>query len=387
MVLFFEYLLAIRREHHQGILSRNVAQYERFLEEGDFDRFYWFTSHRSDQELLDQLRQENPFWNSVELLMPPKLLDNKPGALLYSFIGPFIHWRTLSKVDVVKAHQVSGSWTSMIAAWITRKPYLFRLGYPLSGRFKTENKPFRAWITRQLEKLQMRTANHAAVTSNEMLEYYGAMAPKTPITLLPNYVDLKGFRPVESYDMTRPILFVGRLHEVKNIINLMTACARLGHPLHLYGGGPQESELRAYAEKIGADVTFKGFVPNTELMRIHHDYSLYILCSTREGMPKTLIEAMASGLICVGTPVGGILELIEDNVTGYLTEGFEADDIETKLRWVLENYDPAVGRQAAQFARDTLSLDYAVELERDVLQSIMKRKDDRRTYPTPQPAE
>ena len=372
MALFFEYLLAIRREHRQGILSRNIAQYESFLAEGDFERFYWFTSHRSDQDLVDELRKENPFWNNVELLMPPKFLDNKLGALLYSFIGPFIHRRTLSKVDVVKAHQVSGSWTSLIAAWVAGKPYLFRLGYPLSVRFKTENKPLRAWVTRRLERLQMRSANYAAVTSNEMLEYYGAMAPKTPITLLPNYVDLKGFRPVASYDMSRPFLFVGRLHPVKNIINLITACSRIGHPLHLYGGGDQEPELRAHAEKVGADVTFKGFVPNTELMRIHHDYSVYVLCSTREGMPKTLIEAMASGLICVGTPVGGILELIEDNVTGYLTEDFDADALEAKLRWVLENYDPEIGRRAAQFAQDTLSLERAVEMERDVLNTIMK---------------
>ena len=104
-------------------------------------------------------------------------------------------------------------------------------------------------------------------------------------------------------------------------------------------------------------------VANAELLRRHHDHTIYVLCSVREGMPKSLIEAMASGLICVGTKVSGIMELIEDGRTGYLIDGFDADAIEQRLRWVLDNFDPEVGRRASAIVHRNNSLDRAVELE------------------------
>lgn len=375
LVLFFEFSSSIKRGQQQGVLYRNMAQYERFLAEGDFQRLYWFSYDRGDRKLLDELRRENPFWNKLDILTPPTYLKGGIGKAIYSVFGPIIHWRAFADADVVKCHQVSGSWTGLVAKWVHRKPFLFRLGYPLSVRFRSEGKPLRTWITRLLEGIQMRSADHAAVTSNEMLEYYGAMSPKTPIALLPNYVDTSRFTPVETYDAKRPILFVGRLASVKNLTNLITAVARIGHPLHIYGGGPMEDELKAHAISTGAEVSFKGFVSNSELMRIHHQHSIYILCSTREGMPKTMVEAMASGLICVGTPTGGILELITDNKTGYLAGGFDADALEEKLRWVLENFDPSVGKAAAEFIERTHSLDHAVAVERDVIQQISKKQE------------
>jgi len=370
LVLFFEYHSSLQRGLNQGVLYRNMAQYERFLAHNDFDRIYWFSYTPSDIAGLEKLRGENAFWQQIELLVPPKWMTGRLGAVIYSILGPFMHWRAFSQADIIKCHQVSGSWTGLIGKWMHGKPFLFRLGYPLSVRFRSEGKMIRHWLTRMLEKVQMRSADHAAVTSNEMLAYYGAMAPKTPITLLPNYVDTTGFTPIQTYDLSRPILFVGRLAPVKNLENLITALGRIGHPLHIYGGGELEDELKAHAMNVGADVTFKGFVANKDLMQIHHDYSVYVLCSTREGMPKTMVEAMASGLLSVGTPVGGILELIDDNRTGYLASGFDAEALEAKLRWVLENGDPDVGRQAAKFIAETHSLDHAVELERRILSDL-----------------
>ena len=80
MVLVFDFLHSIRREHQQGILSRNIAQYKRFLDEGDFARLYWFTYDRKDEQLLEELRRDDPFWNHVTHIMPPKMLHNRVGA-------------------------------------------------------------------------------------------------------------------------------------------------------------------------------------------------------------------------------------------------------------------------------------------------------------------
>jgi len=372
--MFFELNSSIKRGQDQGVLYRNMAQYERNLAEGDFDHFYWFSYDAGDHKVLQDLRHESPFWNKMHVLTPPRFMKGKLGAALYSIIGPVLHWRKLSKVDFVKSHQVSGAWPALITKTLYRKPYLFRLGYPLSVRFKSENKPTLAKLTRRLETLLMRSADHAAVTSEEMRAYYGAMSKNTPMTLLPNYVDISGFRPIKEYDTKKPILFVGRLAEVKNLKNLITAVAGLKHPLHIYGGGPMERELKEHVKSCGADVEFKGFVSNAELMEIHQHHTIYILCSTREGLPKTLVEAMASGLLCIGTPTGGILELIEDGVTGYLTDGFDASALEAKLKFVIDEANADIGRNAVDFIHQTHALDHAVKLEREVVRQIMDKR-------------
>ena len=64
LVLFFEYSSSIRRGQQQGVLYRNMAQYERFLAEGDFKRLYWFSYDRRDRKILEELRGVKN-WNAA----------------------------------------------------------------------------------------------------------------------------------------------------------------------------------------------------------------------------------------------------------------------------------------------------------------------------------
>lgn len=354
-----------------GLLRRNLAQYEKFIARGDFDEIYIFSYDDRDHGLLADLKRDSGLPNGFQVLTPPRLLHSKLGAILYSVIGPVLHRKVLSQVDVLRTQQVSGSWSALITKLLYGKPLLFRVGYPLSIRFKDEGAPIRHAIARVAEWLIVRCSDHVAVTSRAMQQLYAGMAGgRTEVTVLPSYADGADFKPIAHYDRTRPILFVGRLDPVKKIDNLIRACARLEQPLHIYGIGPLEQELKDLAQALGADVAFKGVVPNRELMRVHHSHTIYVLCSVKEGMPKALIEALASGLICVGTRTEGIAELIEDGVTGYLIDGTEADAIEQRLRYVLDSLDPEVGRRASAYARRYHSLEHAVELELAILEKI-----------------
>lgn len=371
LVLFPELYSSLSKAEKFGLLRRNLAQFERFIARGDFDEIYLFSYDARDQEYLEELRRDASFPRGFRVLTPPRILQSKLGAIIYSVVGPILHRKVLSRASVVRTHQVSGSWSALIAKLLYGKPLLFRVGYPLSIRFKDEGAPVKHAIARVAERLLVRCSDHVAVTSRAMRQLYAGMAgERTEVTLLPSYADVADFTPLSHYDRTRPILFVGRLDPVKNIDNLIRACARLKHPLHIYGIGPLEQDLRDVAQACGADVTFKGVVPNRELMRVHHAHMIYVLCSVKEGMPKALIEALASGLICVGTRTEGIAELIEDGVTGYLIDGTNADAIEKTLRFVLESFDPEVGRRASAYARREHSLEHAVELEIAILDKI-----------------
>jgi len=372
LVLFAPLYVTFEKERRFGLLVRNMAQYVKFMERNELEEFCIFTYGVNDAATLVALQREGILPACIRVLTPPRWLGSKFGQILYSVIGPFIHRAELKKADVFRTQQVSGSWTALIAKLLCNKPLLFRLGYPLSVRFRTEGRRLNYLVARFVERLVVRNADHVAVTSNIMQRYYGAMSRQTNVTVLPSYVDLSLANPISEYDRSKPILFVGRLEPVKNIDNIIIACNRLKVPLHLYyGGGNLEGHLRKLAADVGAVVVFKGSVPNEELMRIHHNHSIFMLCSLREGMPKAMIEAMASGLICVGTRTDGVSELIEHGRTGYLAGGFDADAIEAALAVALREMNPQIGWNAREFVIKNHTLEHAVDVELGILKKII----------------
>jgi glycosyltransferase involved in cell wall biosynthesis len=378
LVLFPELYTTLAKQQRFGLLVRNMVQYVKFIERNELDEFLIFSYAREDQATLEELQRAGIFPKSFRVLTPPAWLGSKYGQLVYSIIGPWLHRHELRGADAFRTQQVTGAWSALIAKALFRKPLLFRLGYPLSVRFASEGKKLNYKIAHFVERLLVRHADHVAVTSRIMQRYYGAMDDQANVTVLPNYVDLDYTAAIDAYDPKKPAIFVGRLEPVKNIQNIIKACAAQKLPLHLYyGGGELEQELRALAASLGADVEFKGAVPNRELLKIHHRHAIFMLCSTREGMPKALIEAMASGLICVVTPTDGASELVTDGVTGYVAKGYDADAIAEALSRALAEMNPEIGRNARQFVVNNLSLEHAVEQELAILKKIVARATSR----------
>jgi glycosyltransferase involved in cell wall biosynthesis len=364
--------MTFEKQKRYGLFVRNLSQYIKFMERNELDELYIFTYGAKDVEALMAAQREGTFPAGFRVLAPPRWLTSRTGQIIYSLIGPFIHRGELRKADVFRTHQVAGSWAALIAKILCKKPLLFRLGYPLSVRFRTEGKRLNYLLARFVERLLVHYADHVAVTSRIMQRYYGAMSRRANVTVLPNHVDLSLACPISEYDRNKPILFVGRLEPVKNIDNIILACSRLKVPLHLYyGGGNLEGQLRKLAADMGAVVEFKGSVPSEELMRIHHNHSIFVLCSLREGMPKAMIEAMASGLICVGTQTDGVSELIEHGKTGYVAQGFDANAIENTLAMALKEMNPQIGRNARELVIKSHALEHVIDVELGILKKII----------------
>ena len=108
------------------------------------------------------------------------------------------------------------------------------------------------------------------------------------------------------------------------------------------GDGTYKSEMEKHARRVGVerDITFVGHVSTVASVRKYLDAAdLFVLASRTEGLPRALIEAMARGLPCIGTAVGGIPELLDkvalvpinspkllaDKIVSFLTEPGMAD--------------------------------------------------------------
>ena len=111
---------------------------------------------------------------------------------------------------------------------------------------------------------------------------------------------------------------------VKRMPLLVQALSEVSLPMrwtHI-GGGPQEDEVRAAAQKLPSRIRWEmtGPMPNEKLMRWYaeHPVSCLVNVSSSEGLPVALMEACSFGFPCVATEVGGTPEAVRDGVTGYL---------------------------------------------------------------------
>ena len=86
----------------------------------------------------------------------------------------------------------------------------------------------------------------------------------------------------------------------------------------IIGDGDQKIELKAYAKKLNVKINFLGRKPNNKIPKILNKYSVYVICSKIEGNVKTLLEAMACELICIGSNVEGINNIISNKKNGFL---------------------------------------------------------------------
>lgn len=118
----------------------------------------------------------------------------------------------------------------------------------------------------------------------------------------------------------RTIASVGNVEVVKNPSGLLRACALLNKKMPNWkliwmGRGPLLEDMRKLAAELGIaeKVEFCGFVPwGPQLFEKLYASDLFVLNSLSEGMPRAMLEAMACALPVIGTNVGGIPELLEE---------------------------------------------------------------------------
>lgn len=130
----------------------------------------------------------------------------------------------------------------------------------------------------------------------------------------------------DSYDYD--MIYVGRLTYQKDPQRLMRLCALLKERkpdlnVAIVGTGELLEEVTALRDRLGLqeNVHFLGFQSNP--IKMVHDSKAMILTSRWEGTPMCALEAMALGTPIVSTPSDGMKDLLEDGVSGYLTDDDE----------------------------------------------------------------
>ncbi len=175
--------------------------------------------------------------------------------------------------------------------------------------------------------------------------------------ILPNSLDPSFIRKRYIGDREKKIVMVARLHENKNQAMVMEAFKKVlehgytDYKLVFYGDGPDRLRLQRLAVKLGIEssIEFKG---NVRHVAEHIEKAaIYVLASNHEGMPNSLIEAMALGLPCISTdcPCGGPRELIKSGINGILVPVGDTDKMAEAMLELVSNkaYAENLGKKAS----------------------------------------
>lgn len=166
----------------------------------------------------------------------------------------------------------------------------------------------------------------STIVKKTILDEYKIKNRLVPIIF--NGIDLTDSIKKTDYDIHNGrfvFIHVGRFSSQKNHILLVGAFSRLliKHSncfLVLVGDGELRKNIENHVKELGIDdkVSFLGL--RNDISSLMHNSDAFVLPSLYEGIPMTLIEAMASGLPIVATDVGGVSEMISNSVEGILCE-------------------------------------------------------------------
>lgn len=176
-----------------------------------------------------------------------------------------------------------------------------------------------------------------------------------------NKIKLYNFNPVTATFNTnnygrKYFLYLGRLSYEKGLLTLIKAFTRMKDiRLIIAGSGPLEKLLKKETKNYGADnIEFIGFKAGHELNTIVSQASFNIVPSEWwENNPMSIIESYSSGVPVIGANVGGIPEIIEDGITGFL---FDMKSVDHLIRVILKanslstNEYKKMSEQAVSFA-------------------------------------
>lgn len=216
------------------------------------------------------------------------------------------------------------------------------------------------------------------------------------IKRISNFIDFASFSPPEpdqiigmkekaGFGQNRIVVFSGRFIERKGIPFLLQAWQSLYNDfpdarLVFLGDGPLLADMRRMAGELGIEnsVQFRGHVPRVKNLLQAAD--IFVFPSLQEGMPNSLLEAMACGLPPVATRIGGVEDIIVDGENGILIEPADVASLAAGLRRLLadEKLASTMASRASQTIQDHYSLDGTIPKYLALYRSLLERRPDHR---------
>lgn len=172
-----------------------------------------------------------------------------------------------------------------------------------------------------------------SVSNSLTEETYEIIAPNKEIQTVYNFINEEDFNNTSNPELRacygiaeeeKVIIHVSNFRKVKRIQDILKTFKQVSDKtaskLLLIGDGPELSNMRLCAEQLGISdkVLFLG--KQEQVAPLYQMADLFLLMSEKESFGLVLLEAMHSGVVCIGTTAGGIKEVIRHGETGYIVD-------------------------------------------------------------------
>ena len=173
--------------------------------------------------------------------------------------------------------------------------------------------------------------------------------PADRVEMVVNPVDTSLYTDKQSKPWSErawDFLHIARFSEAKNHRGLVDAVAALvakdkgrfgGVRIALVGAGPLEPEIRERVSCLGLDKNIEFLGLRDDVPELLHNSRCFILPSIYEGLPMSILEAMAAALPVLATAVGGVPDIVEDGVTGVLVKPGDSNALAEAMGELLES--------------------------------------------------
>jgi N-acetyl-alpha-D-glucosaminyl L-malate synthase BshA len=212
-------------------------------------------------------------------------------------------------------------------------------------------------------------------------EAYTKLGIMKEIKVIPNFVDANTFfpHPCDERDIKKSeevvITHISNFRPVKRVHDLVYAMKLVSKEapetrLMLVGDGPDRISVERLVKRLELEnhVMLTGF--RSDVANLLRCADIVVLCSETESAPLTLLEGMSSGLPVIATAVGGIPEIVDDGLNGFLVEPKNPEAIAEKILEL--NDDPRLRKRLGDEARKKVLAKYTADKVVDQYLEIYK---------------
>jgi glycosyltransferase involved in cell wall biosynthesis len=266
----------------------------------------------------------------MRAIYPLPIVDTPRLQLRYGYnVG---RWARQEGVDILHGHGLARAMLYVVASKVSKLPLVMTLHNLLTPeRWSHKEKLLVRWALSQCRGI--------ICVSKAVAESARGFANPQKLRVIYNGVSLF---PVGREDRApRLLLCVARLAPEKGIATLIDAMRQLPENviLRIAGEGPERARLteQIQSNSLQERVTLLGEVSKPEIEQLLADSDIFCQPSLQEGLGIAALEAMAAGLPVIASRVGGLVEVVEENKTGYLVAAGDAVGFAQAIATLLEN--------------------------------------------------
>jgi N-acetyl-alpha-D-glucosaminyl L-malate synthase BshA len=200
-----------------------------------------------------------------------------------------------------------------------------------------------------------------AVSDNLKDETYKHFAITKEIEVIHNFVDVTRFskKPIDAFRRViapngeKILLHASNFREVKRVDDVIKVFAqvrkKVTSKLMMVGDGPERHMAEELARKLGVDEDVRFVGKQEQMEEILAVSDLFLLTSEYESFGLAALEAMAAGEVVISTNVGGLPEIVQHNITGFMANVGDVDTMSNYAIGILEDEQKLQAMKEAAF--------------------------------------